>query len=68
MTVVKAFESSKLNIKVEKEENVSNTRFTKYYVKNDNLVVMTAFHYKAVSDYFDMLLEEHLETKNETTN
>lgn len=64
MTTIKSFELGPTNIKVQKKENVSNTRFTKYYVTNNNATVMTAFHFKAVSDYFSMLVEEILENKN----
>lgn len=60
MITIKSFEFGPLNLEVKREDNSSNTRFTKYYLFNDNKPVMTAFYYKKVSDYFDMLVEEHL--------
>ena len=64
MTNVMSFELGPKTIKVLKQENVSSTRFTKYVVTNDGNTVMTAFHFKAVSDYFNMLVQEILEVKN----
>lgn len=47
-------------LEIKKLENIKNTRFTQYFVFEDNNKVMTSFHYKACSDYFSMIAKEIL--------